>query len=294
MNLNKFIKIGTYSATCILITGLLSGCFASDEDPNKNAETSQTNILTNKPLLLDDIQSLLTKDTGIKAQIQDSITQQVITPLSEKSYIILQGPDAETRPVAVNFQKAVEQKLLEELERNQIVSITACIHTDKPATPLCNPANQALSSSMHSEMAQDPDRVKTIADRTVTVRKMAGHGEGLKLYVAYPQAGMSGRTDEEQSTYRKEVESDQNVSLVDTPLNLEKLPDGLSGATYVIDTGDTSKLVFSIAGQQATMGSGQTDWYIWFGELEDLEIKARCQTLQDTINNNSAKKIEIF
>lgn len=51
--------------------------------------------------------------------------------------MILKGPDSQTRPTTVNFQRAFEQSIIKMLNQGKIRQATAIIHTDRSTTPLC-------------------------------------------------------------------------------------------------------------------------------------------------------------
>ncbi|WP_433997539.1 hypothetical protein [Endozoicomonas sp.] len=53
----------------------------------------------------------------------------------EQSHVLLTGPDSQTRPIAVNFQRAFEQSIIKMLHKGKIKSATAIIHTDRPRLP---------------------------------------------------------------------------------------------------------------------------------------------------------------
>ena len=74
----------------------------------------------------------------------------MISPNSEKeqSHVTLSGPDSQTRPVAVTFQRAFEHSIINMLNKGKIRKATAIIHTDRPATPLCNQPGDVFAETL--------------------------------------------------------------------------------------------------------------------------------------------------
>ncbi|WP_263080411.1 hypothetical protein [Endozoicomonas sp. Mp262] len=260
----------------LIILTALYGCGAhSPQQITSDQQFRQANSQTVKMVILTDATSTLMGDKGISPEVKSALSRQVITPLRKSGTIEISGNDKNTRPLAVNFQKAFEQSLLDLLDEQQISSITAIIHTPQPATPLCNPPGRHLGESLHPEIKQDPQRIKTVEDRTITVRRMARYGEGVSMYIAYPKEGMNKRSPAQQDIYRSELKNTANTSLRDAPLSCTTMPEHIIGASYIITTPNNQKLFFSLVGKQAVAGTGATDWQFWFDDLSQADIRTR-------------------
>lgn len=224
--------------------------------------------------MLTDIASTIFSDDDLANDVKTDIAKMAIPPLRKSTEVQIAGADEITRPVAVSFQKAFEQSVLDMIDEEQVSQVAAIIHTRKPTTPLCNPEGEALPQTMHPDMKCDPKRCKTIQDRTVTLREMAKK-ESLDLYVAYLEDGLQKRSVKEQRIYRQELANPANTSLHDTPLACSEMPDEIVGASYILKTSRGNELYFANNGKQAIDATGETLWRYWFGNLKDSSVSKR-------------------
>ncbi|MRI32322.1 hypothetical protein EOPP23_04845 [Endozoicomonas sp. OPT23] len=260
--------------------GILSACTNNQHNsPNKALEKLDISEL--KMAMLADISSTVVSDGELSGEVKTDIARLAITPLRRSPEIQIAGNDAITRPVAVTFQKAFEQSLLNMIAESQVSDAAAIIHTRKPTTPLCNPAKQALKASMAKAMQSDPKRIKTIEDRTVTLRDMASTGAPLNLHVAYIKGGLDQRSTTEQAVYRQEIENAANTSLHDDEMNCTEMPDDIVGASYILKTKMGHTLYFANNGTQAKDAGKQTLWRYWFGGLNDASVDKRYNEVMD-------------
>lgn len=259
---------------------LLYGCAGSPTRPPLDDDSSAV-----KSAMLTATRTLLMADNKLPEAVRSGLAQRVLEPLKQTSHIEVSGQDAQTRPLAVNFQKAFEQSLLSLLDNRQIRAVTAIIHTPLPATPLCNPTGQALESSLNPEMRRDPARIKTVADRTLTLRQLARYGRGVTLYIAYPKAGLGKRTTEQQLIYHNERKNKANRSLKDAPPSCLQMPENLVGATYIITTPKQQELLFSLVGKQAVEGQGMTRWQLWFDKVSQEPVRNRYQEVTEYLKS---------
>ena len=161
----------------------------------------------------------------------------------EQTHVKLTGPDSQTRPVAVTFQRAFEQSIIKMLHKGKIKSATAIIHTDRPATPLCNHNGQIIEDSLPDSIREDPQRLKTLKDRTETMRLLAREKK-IDLYVTYAHGGLQKRSGKEQSIFKEEIRNRRNISLHNVELSCSAIPKKLSGATYVLKLANGDNLFF--------------------------------------------------
>ena len=225
--------------------------------------------------MLADISSTVVSDSELAGTVKTDIARLAITPLRRSPEVQIAGNDEVTRPVAVSFQKAFEQSLTNMIDESQLKHAAAIIHTRKPTTPLCNPAGKALRQTMSAAMENDPGRIKTIEDRTVTLRRMAQNGPPMDLYVAYIKGGLDKRSTQEQAIYRKEINNPDNPSLHDEEMACTEMPDEIVGASYVLTTKLGNTLYFANNGTQAVDAEGSTLWRYWFGSLKDAPVDQR-------------------
>ncbi len=253
----------------------LYGCGTTSQDKNTELYGDKTDSSEVKMVILADTASTLLSDQSLPAEIKSELSRQVITPLRKSNKIDILGKDEDTRPLAVNFQKAFEQSLLDMLDEKRLRQVIAIIHTPMPATPLCNPHGKHLVETLHPEVQRDPDRIKTVEDRTITVRRMARYGSSLSLYITYPKGGLEKRSIAQQKIYLGELNDKNNTSLNDNPLSHSSMPDNIIGASYLLTTPDNQTLFFSLVGKQAIAGTGTTNWQFWFGNLTHTEVSTR-------------------
>ncbi|WP_461536745.1 hypothetical protein [Spongorhabdus nitratireducens] len=194
---------------------------------------------------------------------------------ASQSHVQLRGLDTDIRPVAVTFQKAFEASLLQKLYNKQLKHCRIFIHTPRPATPLCNQSGQVLDSSIHSTMQADEKRLKTVRDRTLTLRQLARFGPEVELFVVYPKSGIERRTQAEQAIYQSELSDKRNISLYDHPLECESIPPSLCGASYFLKLESGETLFFSLNGSQAADCDDAMLWEYWFDNINHPDVKAR-------------------
>ena len=258
-----------------MILLLLGGCGSAKKPIKENKALEVLDISELKMTMLTDIASTVFSDGELDGRVKTDIARLAITPLRKSPEIQIAGNDKVTRPVAVSFQKAFEQSLVNMVDEDQISQVAAIIHTRKPTTPLCNPPGKALPETLNLSMREDVNRRKTIEDRTITLRRMARQGPPTDLYVAYVRDGLQSRSPKEQEVYRGEVTNETNVSLHDSPMVCTEMPDEIVGASYVMTTKRGNTLYFGNNGIQAIDGSGSNLWRYWFGGLREAPVNER-------------------
>ena len=214
----------------------------------------------------------------------------MITPNSslQQNHVILKGPDSQTRPTAVNFQRAFEQSIIKMLNQGKIRQATAIIHTDRPTTPLCNPSGDIQLETLPEEIRNDPQRLKTVRDRTQTVRLLA-RNQHVRLFVTYTRDGMDKRSEKEKSTFKNELSNRLNKGLKDIELSCPSVPDKMSGATYILELANGEKLLFSLNGSQIQDSSDTMNWEYWLDTLSNPEIKQRLDSVLKFLANCGAQ-----
>lgn len=203
-----------------------------------------------------------------------AIREMLTEGQKEQTHVKLRGPDSQTRTVAVNFQKAFEQSIIKMLHKGKITSATAIIHTDRPATPLCNESGQVLKDALPESIQEDPNRLKTIRDRTQTMRLLAQQKK-IDLYVTYSHGGLKKRSEKEQAIFKQETRNRRNIALHDVELSCPTIPRQLSGATYILQLANGEHLFFSLTGSQAQDADKTMDWEYWFDSLNNPKMKQR-------------------
>lgn len=267
-------------ALLILAFWLVKGNASESEEARpkpkiSNAALEKLDVNELKMTMLTDISSTIISDGELAASVKTNIASLIISPLMHSPEVRVAGSDEFTRPVAVSFQKTFEQSLMNMLDEGLLSHAIAIIHTRKPTTPLCNPVGKALRQTMSASMQDDPHRVKTIQDRTFTLRRMAQRGSPVELYVAYIKGGLNKRSPEEQQIYNKEVNNTANSSLHDKEMTCTEMPDEIVGASYLLTTKRGNTLYFGTNGTQAADATGNTLWKFWFGSLKDASVEKR-------------------
>ncbi|MGY0215938.1 hypothetical protein ACWJJH_00965 [Endozoicomonadaceae bacterium StTr2] len=255
------------------------------------ADKAESEVAELKQQMLGMIQDSINQDSEMSPELKTRLTAQAIEPLQEESAIFLTGEDKITRPVAVNLQKAFEQTLVElgNSHHPGLTRAVAIIHTDKPTTPLCNPQKQILPGTAASDMSQDAQRLKTITDRSITVRKMARCGGNLSLVIAYARDGLEKRTAAEKQVYLQETLKPENCNLTDARLNCDAVPAEISGSSYILTTPSGGELYFGNNGMQALESSKNMYWRYWFGSTKKIVPARRKQEIEDFLKTSGYK-----
>ncbi|KEQ17443.1 hypothetical protein [Endozoicomonas numazuensis] len=276
---NPIARLGSHTvwlnALLLLSAALLCGCSSGPSQDSSEVALEKLDVNELKMTMLADISSTVVSDGELANNIKTDIARLAITPLRRSPEVQIAGSDEITRPVAVSFQKAFEQSLMNMMDEAQLSQAAAIIHTRKPTTPLCNPAGKVLRQTMSVSMQGNPHRTKTIEDRTVTLRRMAQNGPPMDLYVAYVKGGLDKRSPEEQLIYKHEVNSSANTSLHNEEMACSEMPDAIVGASYVLTTKLGHTLYFANNGTQAADATGSTLWRYWFGSLKDAPVDKR-------------------
>ncbi|AMO57628.1 hypothetical protein GZ77_14185 [Endozoicomonas montiporae] len=264
----------------LVFTAIITGCGSTQAEQEESHEFLTLDVNELKMTMLADISTIIFSDDELSNDVKTDITRLAITPLRKSSEIKIAGTDQETRPIAVSFQKAFEQSLVNMVDESHITQATAIIHTRKPTTPLCNPAGKSLTATLPLTMQDDAMRRKTIEDRTITLRRMA-RSAPIDLYVAYVHDGLNQRSPAEQAIYRGEVSNPENISLHDLEMACTEMPDDIVGASYVLTTKRGNSLYFGNNGKQAADGNGNTLWRYWFGGLQSAPVDKRYHQVLD-------------
>ncbi|KEQ17445.1 hypothetical protein [Endozoicomonas numazuensis] len=119
------------------------------------------------------------------------------------------------------------------MNKGKIKSATAIIHTDRPTTPLCNLNGKLAKDTLPESVRSDPQRLKTLKDRTETMRLLAREKQ-VDLYIAYSHGGLLKRSEKEQGIFKDEVKSRKNIALHNAELSCPTIPKKLSDATYIL------------------------------------------------------------
>ncbi len=116
-----------------------------------------------------------------------------------------------------------------------------------------------MTDSLPDEIKADPSRLKTIKDRTQSVRLLAKEKK-IDLYVTYSSQRLKKRTDKERSIYDKEVRNRNNIALHDVQLSCPTTPETVTGATSILKLASGKSLVFSLNGSQVQDAENAMDW----------------------------------
>ena len=275
---NRLPNFYTLRLLCPLLIVLIAALLFRSQSHAGHINTcsQQTcNALEMKDALLNETLALLQNDP----RIDHKINQHLIQPLIHSPTAQLEGPDPESRAIAVNFQSAFESTLLEALRNNRVQKAIIIMHTHMPTTPLCSPRENVLTESINASMENKPVLNKTIKDRTKTLREFA-QLPNVDLYIAYAKDGLIQRTPPERANYLEAINDPKNTALHDVRLSCSEIPDDVVGASYVLTTNQGDSLYFGLSGKQAVDGGeGATSWAFWFGSLGTPAIQSRYQKI---------------
>ena len=202
----------------------------------------------------------------------------------QQTHIKLSGPDSQTRTIAVTFQRAFEQSIIKMIHSGKLKSATAIIHTERPTTPLCHKSDKLIDESLPESIKADPQRLKTLKDRTQTVRLLA-KDKHIDLYIAYANGGLKRRSDKEQKIFQEELRSRKNIALHNAELSCPHIPKKLSGATYILKLTNGENLFFSLNGSQVQDADNTMDWEYWFDSLKNPEMQDRLDKVINFLND---------
>ena len=196
--------------------------------------------------------------------------QTFIQGFYDVSFQQITGKDEEVRPLFVTAQGDFERALTLFLKEKKVRFAFGMIHTPTPATPLCTKGD--ISQSLVDEsMEGDQRRLYTVMKRPEIIREYLDNGG--KLIACYPEVGREKRTSEQLAIFEEAKKA--YPSLLDKPLAIDQLPSEMIGATYIIVTNDRKQFAFSIMARQANAPEDDSTWAIWFGAIDDLEVKER-------------------
>ncbi|WP_157674002.1 hypothetical protein [Endozoicomonas ascidiicola] len=231
------------------------------------------------------------------SQIREEIHTKINALFGNKTVEFIDN-DTATRPVAVGIQTIFEQALHKLLEDRDIQA-TVIIHTKYPATPLCTEEAATPSDSlMGDNMRDDPNRKSTITERATTLRNLAKAGDNVRLLIAYPEDGLSERSDDKQRVYKEELNNPQNKSLRDIPLNLllKDMPEELIGASYIIEKNqspDRESLAFLIRGAQAVDSDKINQWTLDFGDFTSTTVSKKYKDIKAFLEKNTTQDLKL-
>jgi hypothetical protein len=200
---------------------------------------------------------------------------QLLDRLTFTSTVLLEGTDAQLRPMFVNIQADFERAIVSELKSKAIASSVCVIHTPAPATPLCT-QGEISEGLVDPAILHHPERLLTVKKRPDIIRDYLQ--EGGILWTAYPQNGRMMRSKEQLEILDNLAEKyPDHLELVE--LDCTEIPQDLIGATYVITFADASKWCLSFRSYQA---NAPTDgaWAIWYGPIDDPAVVMRLEQIE--------------
>lgn len=244
---------------------------AAKQEKKKLMESHFQQFITILKQIIDQPENKYTPDTQQKMQA-------LLEVLSQKKFSVEQGSE-DLRFKYVPAQAACEHALfiigyLDNLSKtgSSNAKFVGGIHTANPATPLCAPPKGDVPFTLFASKAPSEALIKTVADRTVTARRLSQMGP---FYVIYPREGLKERSAEQQGTYKETLS--QYPGFKDTPLDCKEIPEGISGATYVLKFADGAQLIFAISAPQANAPKDHFRWGMWLGTSDDAAVMHRLE-----------------
>lgn len=126
---------------------------------------------------------------------------EVLNGIRHRNVYIQQGSD-DFRSKFVGFQNAMEYVIAAQKILSIVHTIVGAIHTPLPATPLCTPIDGRLVEDLTApSLRHDSDKLKTVAERAVSIRCMLAQ-IGTLLYAVYPRGGLEAKTRGTGSLFR--------------------------------------------------------------------------------------------
>ncbi len=230
-----------------------------------------------------------TEIPGLKAEQLQQLRPQLLSywnQLVQSGELVISDTDEKIRPYFVTLQAVTEHVLACELGK-QVLSLKGIIHTPAPATPLCTKDN--LSSNLvDPSIENDQKRLLTVKARVTILREYLQ--KSGQLYVLYPKNGIHTRTEEQQKIYKNELQEHSKV-LFDRPLDIETLPDEMSGATYFFQDKEGKTGIFAIKMTQANKLKPEGHFGLWYGDIHHPSISSRVHSLKEFIKQSNPELI---
>jgi hypothetical protein len=219
--------------------------------------------------------------------------RQLLNGIAHQSTYIRKGND-DFRPQFVGAQNAMEHVLAAQKILATITFIVAAIHTPLPATPLCTPVDGSLVVNLTaSSLQHNSDKLCTVADRAISIRRMLAQEETL-LYAVYPRGGLEKRKSDEQKVFLSEIENNEG-RLIRSEINCESIDPAKVGALYLFTDELGNQYAFSIKAQQANSPQENSEWGIWLGRVADPAVKGRVKEINDYLKSYQGPNLfEIF
>lgn len=236
-----------------------------------------------KSKLFNLISDSIIKDREINKKVAETIRTEIIKPLETKEFVKLSGD--KVRAPTVTFQAYFEEAAIQLLNSNEVTRLVGIIHTANPTTPLCVPEKGDPKDIMDSKLATDPATVKTVRDRSVTMRALIKNGNNATIYITYPTEGLKARSKIQQKIYLSEVNNKANIGLRDIKLTTKTCHKEISGATYILTLKNGKKFVFSINSTQVNNPNDSINWRIWMGDSTEDTIFNRVDAVLTYLKN---------
>lgn len=269
------LKWGSAFATAAVL-GVMS-VKAEQEKTKPPKPTSQefvTQFLKAVVECIDSSNNSFTPDVRVKMK-------QIIEQLEQHGFYIQEGND-DFRAPFVGTQGAIEHIIAAQKTLGLVTCILGAVHTPTPATPLCVAVDgKNIDNLIAPSLQHDPDKMKTITDRALSIRRMLAQKDTV-LYALYPQGGLQKRKEPEQAIFLAEVQK-QNGKLIAKEFTCKEMDPSCVGAIYFVEDAAGNKYAFSIKAQQANNPQERSTWGIWFGVLQNDEIKHRVQEVSTNI-----------
>ena len=178
--------------------------------------------------------------------------------LKTKGTAVVRGSDADTRPQSVNMQSIIETVLASLLKDKSIKYAKAVIYTPSPPTPLRADANN-LSTLVDKEFFEDKNRMQTITNRMISLKEYLAK-DGI-LYSVHNAIAATNNIPG-MHIYNHNVTMNYG-KLLDKPI--KRIQKSYTGASYIAECKDGSKVFFAIKGKQAHEEKGK-QWSLYYGD----------------------------
>ena len=197
----------------------------------------------------------------------------------ENYHCFLQTGTDDFRSKFIRLQASFEHVMACYQALGEITRLVGVIHTPTPATPLCIRPEEGVTVGILDERIRwDSDKLLTVCSRARIVREYLM--KGGQLYIAYPQGGLEKRSEGQRVVYLEALKEFQN-GLFDSVLNCNEMNSDMIGATYLFKNIYNQVFAFSIKGRQANDVRPESEWGIWFGEIQLPKVRERIDLIFD-------------
>ena len=205
----------------------------------------------------------------------DTQIKDLWTKLDVEHIVRIKDSDANVRPQMVKIQYLIESSIASLLKNGNIKYSKAVIYTPLPSTPL-RATDTNLNTLVKKDFYKDKNRMNSIVLRRTSTKQYLTNGGILynlhKIIRAEEEDKIPGL-----NIYKENIRR-YKTTLVDKPIS--NISTRYTGASYIAECKDGTKMFFSIRGRQA-QNTKKRQWSLYYGQLNDTKINNYYKKMQN-------------